>query len=115
MFVRKQKGRQKDLRRVARDLVGSESEVADRALVWHTLGPGLAPVTVNDALDGGESDAMAFVFAGGMKALKGAEQFVHVFHFETNPIVPDEELGFAVRLRRAEFDARRSLVAAEFP
>ena len=59
-------------------------------LTDHSLGPDLAAVPVDDALNGGQSYPGAFEFFGPVQTLKHAEEFVDVLHVEARPVVPDE-------------------------
>lgn len=74
------------------------------------LGPDAAAVAVDDALDDGQANAMAFELLLGVQALEGAEELAGSFPGEADPIVPDEDGAIG---GGANFDLSRMAVAAE--
>jgi hypothetical protein len=50
-----------------------KSEVKDGTLTGPAFCPGVTAVSLDDALDRREADAMAFIFARRMQSLEGAE------------------------------------------
>lgn len=64
----------------------------------------MSAVAFDDALDDRQADAGAFKFLGAVQALEDAEQFVGVFHIETDAVVADENDGFIVHGAQADFN-----------
>ena len=60
---------------------------------------------VDDVLDGGESDADAWIFFRVVESLEWDEEFVYVFHVEARPIVFYIVDGGVVLGCRADLDA----------
>ena len=53
------------------------------------LGPDAAAVPIHDLAHAGQADASAGEFAGGMQALEGREELVHVGRVEADAVVAD--------------------------
>jgi hypothetical protein len=54
------------------------------------FGPDLAPVAMDDALYGRETDAGAFELGRAVEPLEGAEELAGVGHVEAGPVVAHE-------------------------
>ena len=70
------------------------------------LRPNAPTVTLDNALNDGETDANALEFVAAMEALEDLEQFVGEFHVETGAIVANEVNGFVRRGLRSDLDQR---------
>src|SRR6266481_1571222 len=98
-----------------RTVCAREREIKNGASTGPSFAPGMSAVSMNDALYCSQADAVAFVFAGRMKAFEGAKQFVGVFHIETSAVVPNIEDRGAPRAFLAKFDSGRVMLAGKFP
>src|ERR1700739_4469446 len=65
----------------------SQSEINCCSSIHETLGPHGPAVAVNNSLHGGQANAGAGKFSGGVETLKGAEQAGSVGRIETGAIV----------------------------
>src|SRR5246127_5056641 len=65
----------------------SQSEINCCTSIHETLGPHGPAVAVNNSLHGGQANAGAGKFSGGMKTLKGAEEAGRIGRIETGAIV----------------------------
>src|SRR5439155_22561845 len=61
-----------------------------RAVAQLRLGPDPATMFVDDALYGGQTQAVPGKLVGAMQAMEHAEEFVFVAHVKTDAIVVDE-------------------------
>ena len=55
-------------------------------MVYRSLGPDLAAMAVDDALNGGQSYSGAFKLFRQMQTLKDAEQLVYVLHVKASAV-----------------------------
>ncbi len=67
-------------------------------MIDRALGTDLAPVTVNNPLNGSQPYAGALEFVCMMQALKHTKQLVDVLHIEAGPVIPDKHDYFAFAL-----------------
>src|SRR5207245_2637303 len=84
-----------------------QHEVEGGAFAHRPFRPDPAAVAVHDAPGGGQADAGPWELAGAVQALERAEQPVGIDHVETDPIVLDEDAGFAVDHLAADGDPGR--------
>src|SRR5256714_1303660 len=92
-----------------------EGEVEGRPLVHGPLGPGATPVTIDDALDGGEAYPSALELVAAVETLERAEQLAGVRHVEARAVVADEVDCLATLLLPPESDLRRVALRGELP
>src|SRR5712692_912644 len=93
----------------------SQSEVERRSLIDGAFGPDPAAVPVDDAPDGGQTDAGALEVSSGMQSLEYPEQLIRILHVEAGAVVPDHEGPAAVRFDRGELDPRLRLLRGVLP
>src|SRR5262245_24203851 len=80
-----------------------------------TFGPDVAAMTLNDSLDGCQTDSETFELRRGVKPLEWCEESFRASHVETSAIVSNKECAMTVFAELANLDSWVSLVAAEFP
>ena len=76
--------------RVFSRLLGRQSELERRAFVRPRLGPDPATVFVDDALNGGQAQAVPGKLLCSMQAVQHAEEFVPALHVEADAVVAHE-------------------------
>src|SRR5258708_5811609 len=86
-----------------------KGERESRAAADGAFRPNPAPVPGEDALDGGQADAVALELVRVVQPLERLEQFVRVGGIETGAVVADEVNRPAALLPGAEFDSRRGV------
>src|SRR5882724_4462504 len=94
---------------------GMQSEIESGAAVHGALSPNPATVTLDDALDGSQSDAGTFEFSAGMQALKRTEQLMYVCRIETGAIILQEISVRTSLTGDSKLDAGSFFSAREFP
>src|SRR5262244_2283395 len=65
-------------------------KIESSSLAQRPFGPDIPSVTMDNALNGGESNARAFKFVGLVQPLENTEQLIYVFHIKSHAVVPDE-------------------------
>src|SRR5919108_4536467 len=93
----------------------SKREIKGRATAGGPLGPDLAAVAVDDALDRGEPDARARELVGRVQPLKRAEQLGRVGHIEAGAVVAYVKRPPPVVCRDADVHMRGRALARELP
>ena len=72
-------------------------------------------MSMSNPLDSRQADPSAFKSLRRMEALEYAEQFIYIFHIETDPIIPNEHDDLIRLLVRAsDFDLGWRTGASEF-
>src|SRR5688572_445522 len=93
-----------------------QGEEEDRPLAFLAFGADRAAVTLDDALDRGQPDAVTGKLPFVVQSLERPEKLVDVLLREARTVVLDEEFGHGFRLPgHAEFDPRVGALAGEFP
>src|SRR5260370_29729179 len=84
-----------------------------RPLVGAALGPDPPAVSVDDALDEGQTDPRPFELVVPVQSLKDPEQLACITHVEARAVIPNVERGFAAFAPRPDLDARFRATARE--
>jgi hypothetical protein len=84
-------------------------------LIHLAFGPDSTAVPVYDALYGSKANAGSREFVSRVQPLEGSEQLGRECAVEPRTIVAHEESSDPILLGLAKFDARRGLLAREFP
>ena len=85
-------------------LLAGQNEIEGRAFARLRLGPDPATVFVDDALHGGQAQAVPGKLVCAMQAMEHAEEFVPVAHVEADAVVLHEIDNAILVLARADAD-----------
>src|SRR4051812_24211809 len=90
-----------------------QGKVKGGAAIDPAVGPNASTMTVNDALDVGQTNAGAGKFRRGVEALESPEELACGGGVEPGAVVADEKSRGTLALDTAEFDAGEGLLGGK--